>query len=399
MINELLEKAVFKFNNHNDIFFWNTDINKKNNNVFNYVEDVLLNHKKMIDNIPKHVWNYNKKLINDFETLHIPTKNMDANTGIAGYNPISRAFFKMWEIICDFELINNDRDDLIYGALCEGPGGFIEAFNYYRKMKKEIYRDTIVAMTLKDPENNYVPAWNKSNKVLKECKHIYITYGSDNTGNIYNIDNIKSYKNIFSNYKADLITADGGFDFSNDYDNQEQVMSHLIFAEIVTGLITLKVGGNMVIKIFDSFKHITIDIIYILCKYFNNIYITKPFTSRPLNSEKYIVCKGFIKCEQNDIDIMFRILDNMNNNNNIHRLLTNNIPVDFLRCIDAINIAFSFRQIRYMKKIFNIIKNTSIYKEIDVFQNEKVVYSLEWCKKYKFQINKNSIFLLKLFSD
>jgi len=398
MINELLEKAVFKFNNHKDNFIWNTDVTKKNNNVSNYVENVLLEHKKMIDNIPKHVWNFNKKLINDFETLHVPTKNMDDNIGLAGYNPISRAFFKMWEIITDFNLIDNDKEHLIYGALCEGPGGFIEAFNFYRKMKKEYYRDTIVAMTLKDPTDNYVPSWNKSQKVLKECKHIYITYGSDNTGNIYNIDNIKSYKNIFSNYKADLITGDGGFDFSNEYDNQEQVTAHLIFSEIVTGLITLKNGGNMVVKIFDSFKHITIDIIYILCKYFNNVYITKPFTSRPLNSEKYIVCKSFIGCEQYDIDIMFNILNNMNNHK-IYRILSNNIPVEFLKCIDAINIAFSFRQIRYMKKIFNIINNTSIYKELEIFQKEKVVYSLEWCKKYKFPINKRCSFLIKLIGD
>jgi 23S rRNA U2552 (ribose-2'-O)-methylase RlmE/FtsJ len=398
MINELLEKAVFKFNNHKDNFIWNTEVTKKNNNVSNYVENVLLEHKKMIDNIPKHVWNFNKKLINDFETLHVPTKNMDDNIGLAGYNPISRAFFKMWEIITDFNLIDNDKEHLIYGALCEGPGGFIEAFNFYRKMKKEYYRDTIVAMTLKDPTDNYVPSWNKSQKVLKECKHIYITYGSDNTGNIYNIDNIKSYKNIFSNYKADLITGDGGFDFSNEYDNQEQVTAHLIFSEIVTGLITLKNGGNMVVKIFDSFKHITIDIIYILCKYFSNVYITKPFTSRPLNSEKYIVCKSFIGCEQYDIDIMFKILDNMNNHK-IYRILSNNIPVEFLKCIDAINIAFSFRQIRYMKKIFNIINNTSIYKELEIFQKEKVVYSLEWCKKYKFPINKRCSFLIKLIGD
>lgn len=398
MINELLEKAVFKFNNHNDSFIWNTNINKKNSNVSNYIENILLDHKKMIDNIPKHVWNYNKKLINDFETLHIPTKNMDANTGIAGYNPISRAFFKMWEIISDFELVDNTKQNLIYGALCEGPGGFIEAFNFYRKMRKENYRDTIVAMTLKDPINNYVPSWNKSQKILKDCKHIYITYGADNTGNIYNIDNIKSYKNIFCDYKADLITGDGGFDFSNDYDNQEQVTAHLIFSEIVTGLITLNEGGNMIIKIFDSFKHITVDIIYILCKYFKNIYITKPFTSRPLNSEKYIVCKDFIDCSQSDINNMFIILENMNNHK-IYRLLTNNIPVDFLKCIEAINIAFSFRQIRYMKKIFNIINNTNIYKELDIFQKEKVVYSLEWCKKYKFPINKNSNLLTQLFSD
>ena len=56
----------------------------------------------------KNIWNYNKKLINDFELLHIPDKNFD-NMGIADYNPISRAFFKMWEIIHDFNLLDKNR--------------------------------------------------------------------------------------------------------------------------------------------------------------------------------------------------------------------------------------------------------------------------------------------------
>ena len=90
-----------------------------------------------------------------------------------------------------------------------------------------------------------------------------------------------------------MVTGDGGFDFSDDYSNHEIMAFQLIFCEAVTGLSILKIGGNMVLKLFDLFHHCSLELIYILCCYFDNVYIVKPFTSRSANSEKYIVCKGF----------------------------------------------------------------------------------------------------------
>ena len=38
---------------------------------------------------------------------------------------------------------------------------------------------------------------------------------------IYIVENIKHYANLFKDEKADIVTGDGGFDFSDDYSNQE----------------------------------------------------------------------------------------------------------------------------------------------------------------------------------
>ena len=55
----------------------------------------------------------------------------------------------------------------------------------------------------------------------------------------------KYYKSI------DYITGDGGFDFSIDFNNQENISFKLILSQIFFALIMQKEGGNFVLKIFD----------------------------------------------------------------------------------------------------------------------------------------------------
>jgi 23S rRNA U2552 (ribose-2'-O)-methylase RlmE/FtsJ len=381
---ELLEKCIFKLYNHTDKPQWNLE--NQPSDIFFEVESLLKKNKQRLDQIPKNVWNNFKKLINDFESLNIINKH-NHNIGIADYIPISRAFFKMWEISNDFNLLDSSNN-IVYGALCEGPGGFIEAFNLYRKQRHNNIKDTIVAMTLKNDTDVLVPAWKKSHKVLKECNHIYITYGADNTGSIYNIHNIQNYVKMLEEYKADLVTADGGFDFSPDYNNQETTISHLLYCEAITGILSLKKGGNMVLKMFDCFEKITVDLLYVLAYYFKEVNIVKPLTSRPLNSEKYIVCKGYLNnCDEHDKISMLHIAENMNNMNYVS-LIKNEIPLKFIECINAINTAFAFRQIRYINKIF-LIYDQKIHR-MPILYKEKIVYCIAWCKKYGFPININT---------
>ena len=60
--------------------------------------------------------------------------------------------------------------------------------------------------------------------------------GVDETGSLYNIENIKYFSKLFRDNKADLVSADGGFDFSSDYSNQEISATRLVLCEIITGL-------------------------------------------------------------------------------------------------------------------------------------------------------------------
>ena len=78
----------------------------------------------------------------------------------------------------------------------------------------------------------------------------------------------------------DFITADGGFDFSNDFNKQEELSYRIIFCEIVTALATQNINGTFVCKIFDSYTPLTLKFLYLLFNHYEEVYLTKPLTSR-----------------------------------------------------------------------------------------------------------------------
>ena len=96
-------------------------------------------------------WDNIKKIINTYERIYIPN-----NESIAKYKPISRAYFKLWETFYDFPDLGHNLDKQIISLhLAEGPGGFIEALQNYRK-KIYQFNDQVFATTL-EPSESQVP--------------------------------------------------------------------------------------------------------------------------------------------------------------------------------------------------------------------------------------------------
>ena len=177
--------------------------------------------------------------------LYLPNKKYKYDS-ISNYEPLSRAYFKLFEILVDFNLIDHNYKINI-ASLAEGPGGFIEAsINYRKRITKK--KDNIYAITLYS-DNKDIPGWNKSKNFLKKNENVVINYGKDNTGDLYKLDNIIEYSKLFASEKAELVTADGGFDFSYNFNRQEQ-LSYRIILQIVTALTVQKIGGSFVIKVF-----------------------------------------------------------------------------------------------------------------------------------------------------
>lgn len=173
--------------------------------------------------------------------------------------------------------------------LAEGPGGFIEAVcNRRSNINDEYYGMTILV----DATDDNVPGWNKSRHFLEQHPNIRIEVGSDGTGNILHVDNFDYCVSKYAS-SMDLITADGGFDFSKNFNKQEISIAHLLWAQVCYALCLQKPGGNFVLKIFDIFYEHTIDILYILSGFYSEVNVCKLKTSRIGNSEKYVICKGF----------------------------------------------------------------------------------------------------------
>jgi 23S rRNA U2552 (ribose-2'-O)-methylase RlmE/FtsJ len=229
-------------------------------------------------------WDVKKRLTNPYEYIHTPPPN--SSIPVCKLQPLSRAYFKMIEILYEYDIVaslplKGARPITSY-HLAEGPGGFIEALLHIRKNPEDVY----YGMTLLD-DTPTTPGWKKAVSFLKKNPNIIIDYGADGTGNLL------SSENLLQNYKdrahtCDIITGDGGFDFSVDYGKQELTASWLIFAQICHALILQKTGGTFILKMFDVFHNISIEFLYLLSIYYDTVSIYKPLTSREANSERYI---------------------------------------------------------------------------------------------------------------
>ena len=363
------------------------------NNIYEYNQ--LIYYKNHIDSLEDtKLWDSAKKLSNLYELIYLPNKKYKYDS-VSKYEPLSRAYFKLFEILVDFDLINNPKL-LKIASLAEGPGGFIEATVNYRKRITKT-KDNINAITLYS-NNKDIPGWNKSKNFLKKNPNVNISYGKDNTGDLYNVENIKEYASLFNN-DADFITADGGFDFSYNFNKQEQLSYRILFCEIITALSIQKIGGNFVCKFFDIYTNITQSLIYLLFTFYKEVYITKPNTSRDANSEKYIVCKGFLGIDTQYLNKLYILVNNFkyvyDNKMYINQLFDFDINPQFKIDLNKINTIFFNKQINSIISTLSLIRQNNLNIEFNNTIKKQTILAYKWCKYYKISVNYNSKYLIK----
>lgn len=355
-------------------------------NFSTHIYTVLNKYKSYIDQINDHKqWDYAKKLANHFEMIH-----HTFNSSGSKKTPLSRSYYKMFEIMNDFNLVPKTMSSCNYAAVAEGPGGFIEAFLDYRKSQFLGKMDKLICMTLKS--NSYdVPNWGKAYNMFKK-NNIKVSYGADKTGNLYYPNNIRYLRKEFGGSTADLVTADGGFDYTTNFNQQEQVSSKLIFSEIVCALALNKKGGHFVLKIFDIYTSLTVKILFILNHFYEEMYIVKPNTSRPANSEKYVVCKHFRGIEQKVFENIIGILYAWNKID--YRKKGYVVDIEGLPfrasygiSLQKYNAYLAKIQIEHILKTLAILQNRPNQEDIRWIRSKQYVYAIAWCKKYNLQYN------------
>ena len=216
---------------------------------------------------------------------------------------------------------------------------------------------------------------NTNNKIIN---------GKDKTGNLYNYENVEQFINIVDKNYCNLVTADGGFDYSEDYNSQETLSYKLIYSEIYLALNVQKIGGSFIIKVFDLFTYKTIQLLYLLYNCYREIKIYKPFTSRLSNSEKYIICSEFIGIETSTKDILTEYYNKC-------ELLHIDVPPTFINDINNFNKKFVEKQMETIRNILEIVK---IEKTIDKKPSkDQIENATKWCNLYELPINDKCIHL------
>ncbi|KAF1743801.1 hypothetical protein MXB_3988 [Myxobolus squamalis] len=115
-------------------------------------------------------------------------------------------------------------------------------------------------------------------------------FGQDYSGNVLTKCNISSFIHYFSNLNANLVTADGSIDCSNDPTFQEKSTFELIKSETLIALGILEEHGTFILKFFTTFNPNTHHLLFFICKHFKKVNVYKPACSGHGNNEKYLIC-------------------------------------------------------------------------------------------------------------
>ncbi len=264
------------------------------NTILSKIPGELISAKNDIETLsPPYLWDFAKKITNPYELVYTYKKDYIPDS-ISIIHPLSRSYYKMIEILRLTDFFNRrlSRLSLKTAHVCEGPGGFIEAI-YEAAGRSKLKISSSHAITLKSIKP-HIPGWRRAQNFLNKNRQVRIEYGADGTGDILNAENRAAYiATVLASGPVNIFTADGGFDFTDNYIAQEASIFQLLAASISVGLSVLDINGLFVLKIFDYFEDATIDILIFLTTCFKSWTIYKPATSRPCNSEQYFIGVGF----------------------------------------------------------------------------------------------------------
>lgn len=201
--------------------------------------------------------------------------------------PINRAYYKMVEII---------RTCIVPAAkksfhMCEAPGGFIQAcVDEFKHSLREVHTSSLIGVN--------APSFSP---VIHQFEAGCFVHKIEN--NDVQQSNVKmQHVQYIGCNSCDLITADGAVDNDDAPELTEMNSVQLIASEIDLAMSLQKEGGTFIVKMFGIRLQETYKLLAILCHSYKNVQIVKPFTSRSVNDERYVVCQGFFG--QNNIKVM-----------------------------------------------------------------------------------------------
>lgn len=318
---------------------------------------------------------------------------------------LSRGFYKLWELLLMFDLIDKNNSKFVSAHLAEGPGSFIQATMFYREMFCKDYKnDKYHAVTLHpEDEGGHVPELEQDfikyyDKEKSKRFVLHKTYNKQVAGKSKTKDNgdITDPKTITlfggqMDDKADFITADGGFNWKNE-NTQEQEAFKLIYGQIYGALKLQKKGGSFVCKVFETFTKTSLKMITILREFYNTVHVCKPVMSRPSNSEKYLVCMDFKYSDKDSeykkrLDMLYVILEESHKNKDLNLLDIfpdyEEVDPKLIEQMLIVNINIANTQFKAINEIVDFLNKQNFYGDVyQLSRQHQIEANKYWISNY-----------------
>lgn len=259
----------------------------------------ILDSKTVFDTLRSEDMRRARTKSNPYETIR---SNIFQNRAAVKMANMDSMFDVMFTNPLDEDGVSMIKDDLLYFAdVCAGPGGFSEYVLYRKQWQAKGF-----GFTLKS-ENDF-----KLHDFYAGHPETFTPYyGISEDGNVYDPENIESLEQLIKDETEEqgchIMMADGGFSVEGQENIQEILSKQLYLAQCLVALGILRTKGHFVVKLFDIFTPFSVSLIYLMHKCFKRISVCKPNTSRPANSERYLVCKWKKSFTENIRKFLFEI--------------------------------------------------------------------------------------------
>jgi len=333
----------------------------------------VLSCKSVFDKLEAHEMMKARTRSNPFETIG---KGIFQN----------RAAMKMANMDAVFDFMFTDpRQDgrslvkpdepLYFADVCAGPGGFSEYVLWKKKWRAKGF-----GFTLKDGKHDFkLEEFYAGPPEGFECYYGVDGYHGD--GNIFRTDNIQELRQFVlssSGFKGvHFMMADGGFSVEGSENIQEILSKQLYLCQIIVALAIVRERGHFVCKLFDLFTPFSVGLIYLMYRSFEQVCIHKPNTSRPANSERYIICKHkrpdtehilqyLLEVNHMLEELKFDLSGRTTSNEDIVQLVPEQVmeqDQEFLQYMIESNNQIGKYQISGLEKIAIFYKNRELYEK------------------------------------
>lgn len=230
---------------------------------------------------------------------------------------VTNAWLKMYEMTTEMGLViaarapdaSKPKHTHVLRAFCnaELPGAFICALNHYLcTWHPETRLEWVASSLYPDPDNtagrgDFASDSAGAGEILGDYYGLY-THNPDRwlmtpemRGDVTDVGDIRALvegaKTCLG--EVDLYTSDAGIGVAEDYLRQEALTARIHLGQTLVGLMSLRVGGVLVVKTYTFTHPSSISLIAVCASVFDHFYVTKPVTSRPANSEVYCIGLGF----------------------------------------------------------------------------------------------------------
>ena len=266
---------------------------------------------------------------------------------------MTNAWLKCWEMLHTFQLIPYQKNVRVF-CNAELPGAFLFAIHHYVL--------TNTGATLDWVANSLYPS---DGSILGDEFGLVERFpdrwlmDKEHSGSVTEPAMMERMKERCGR-NIDLYTSDIGIGLDYDtFAKQEELEAPLHLGQLICGLVTLKEGGHLVCKTFMFFSAFSISLMYLVSQCFEWFYIHKPQTSRPANSEVYVIGKGFRHTKETE-EITALLMEHLTTWNS-DKMDTYMVPVPesfYLTVYTALHQIYQ-RQINYIRQ--NIKSVSELY--------------------------------------